>query len=194
MNKLLLILFLTVSLNANAITIENRLKNHASPYLSMHGDDPVAWQEWNKESVNRAKKEGKLIFVSSGYFSCHWCHVMQRESYKNTNVAKILNTHFIPVKVDREINSALDSRLIDFVERTQGHAGWPLNVFITPDGYPLVGMTYAPKDNFIKVLNNLIMRWRNEKTHLKQIAINATNDISASIEAGTGNLKPGLGL
>ena len=194
MNKLLLILFLTVSLNANAITIENRLKNHASPYLAMHGGDPVAWQEWNIESVNRAKKEGKLIFVSSGYFSCHWCHIMQRESYKNINVAKILNTHFIPVKVDREINSALDSRLIDFVERTQGHAGWPLNVFITPEGYPLVGMTYVPKDNFIKVLNNLIMKWKNEKTFLKQISINATNDISASIEAGTGNLKPGLGL
>lgn len=174
--------------------IKNTLKQHASPYLAMHGDDPVAWQEWNEQTVARAKKEGKLIFVSSGYFSCHWCHVMQRESYKNTNVAKILNNFFIPVKVDREINSALDSHLIDFVERTQGRAGWPLNVFITPQGYPLVGMTYVPTDNFIAILNNLKDKWINEKETLESIAKQATDELttvevtrrSSKIKAGSG--------
>lgn len=179
--------------NAEAAPLKNMLAKHASPYLAMHGTDPVAWQEWNEQTVARAKKEGKLIYVSSGYFSCHWCHVMQRESYKNTQVAKILNTHFIPVKVDREINNALDSRLIDFVERTQGRAGWPLNVFITPQGYPLVGMIYVPVDNFIDILSKLNNKWRTEKESLQLMALQATNELvnadvnhQGEIEAGTG--------
>ena len=108
---------------------KNALFQHPSPYLAMHGRDPVRWLDWNQQAVELARKQDKLLFVSSGYFSCHWCHVMQRESYQNDGVAKLLNTHFIPVKVDRELNSALDAHLIDFVERTQGQAGWPLNVF-----------------------------------------------------------------
>jgi len=159
----------------------------------MHGSDPVKWQEWNKESINRAKKEGKLIYVSSGYFSCHWCHVMQRESYKNERVAKILNTYFIPIKVDREINSALDSHLIDFVERTQGRAGWPLNVFITPDGYPLVGMTYVPRKNFIEILNNLKTKWQKERTLLETIARDATNELYTVVLEGSDKIQVGLG-
>ena len=166
---------------------------HASPYLAMHGNDPVAWQEWNKETVTRAKKEGKLLYVSSGYFSCHWCHVMQRESYKNNQVAKLLNTHFIPIKVDREINSALDSRLIEFVERTQGQAGWPLNVFITPEGYPLVGMTYVPTKNFISILNKLNEKWKSDKDQLKLIAITATEELSVINANADGNIKVDAG-
>ena len=188
-----LILSLLVASNSHAVSIKNTLKNHASPYLALHGTDPVAWQEWNKETVERAKKEGKLLYVSSGYFSCHWCHVMQRESYKNSDVAKILNKYFIPVKVDREINSALDSHLIDFVERTQGRAGWPLNVFITPDGYPLVGMTYVPTKNFLSILNNLKSRWEKEKPLLESIAISATNELSATEEKLIENMPDGLG-
>ena len=168
---------LVFSLNTHAAYLNNTLKNHASPYLALHGSDPVAWQEWNKKTVARAKKENKLIYVSSGYFSCHWCHVMQRESYKNKKIAEILNKYFIPVKVDREINSALDSRLIDFVERTQGRAGWPLNVFVTPEGYPLVGMTYVPTKNFNDILENLKRRWKLEKSSLNEIAKSATYEL-----------------
>jgi hypothetical protein len=189
-----LILSLLATFTSHAAQIHNTLKNHASPYLALHGTDPVAWQEWNKETVARAKKEGKLLYVSSGYFSCHWCHVMQRESYKNNQVAEILNKNFIPVKVDREINSALDSHLIDFVERTQGRAGWPLNVFITPDGYPLVGMTYVPTENFISILNNLKVRWKNEKSLLEVIAINATNELSTIQKKSTAILTGGLAI
>lgn len=179
MRTIIIIFSLFITFSSQVAALENMLNKHASPYLAMHGNDPVAWQEWNKKTVARAKKEGKLIYVSSGYFSCHWCHVMQRESYQHAEVAKILNKHFIPVKVDREINSALDSRLIDFVERTQGQAGWPLNVFITPDGYPLVGMTYVPTKNFIEILNNLKSRWQSEKTILNDIAKSATNELSS---------------
>ncbi len=189
---MIIILSLMVTFSVEA-TIENTLENHASPYLAMHGSDPVAWQQWSKATVDRAKKEGKLLYVSSGYFSCHWCHVMQRESYKNEQVAKILNSNFIPVKVDREINSALDSRLIDFVERTQGRAGWPLNVFITPDGYPLVGMTYVPTKNFIEILDNLKTRWKKEKPLLESIAISATKELSAGVLQTSEKIAAGTG-
>ncbi|MCK5385924.1 MAG: thioredoxin domain-containing protein, partial [Gammaproteobacteria bacterium] len=187
-----LFISLAVTFSADAAPFNNTLKNHASPYLALHGTDPVAWQEWNKETVARAKREGKLIYVSSGYFSCHWCHVMQRESYKNAEVAQILNKYFIPVKVDREINSALDSHLIDFVERTQGRAGWPLNVFVTPDGYPLVGMTYVPTNNFIEILNNLKTRWQLERAVLEDIAKSATNELSTAVAEGSENIADGL--
>lgn len=179
-------------MRVEAANLENELKAHASPYLALHGNDPVAWQEWNKKTVARAKKEGKLLFVSSGYFSCHWCHVMQRESYQNSEIAKLLNEHFIPIKVDREINSALDSRLIDFVERTQGRAGWPLNVFITPGGYPLVGMTYVPTKNFKSVLQNLKTRWQKEKSLLNEIAISATSELTNTTVPANVNLPKGL--
>ena len=192
--KLLIMFFLiNLSFHVYAGDLKNTLQQHASPYLAMHGSDPVAWQEWNKETVARAKKEGKLIYVSSGYFSCHWCHVMQRESYKNKIVANILNSSFIPVKVDREINGALDSHLIDFVERTQGRAGWPLNVFITPDGYPLVGMTYLPANDFIEVLKNIETKWKKEKPLLESMAKNATMELSIRTKTMSNKLASGLG-
>jgi len=175
-----LFLYLTgvlISQTAFSKPITNQLIKHASPYLAMHGNDPVQWQDWNESVVKRAIKENKLIYISSGYFSCHWCHVMQRESYKNKTVAKILNQFFIPVKVDRELNPALDARLIDFVEKTQGQAGWPLNVFITPEGYPLVGMTYLPAKNFTEVLNNLKTQWEEKNSYLKSIAQQATTQL-----------------
>ena len=190
------ILFITVlSVYCNfVVAIENQLQQHASPYLAMHGDDPVAWQEWNKEAVKRALNENKLIYVSSGYFSCHWCHVMQRESYKDKQVAEILNKYFIPIKVDREINSALDSRLIEFVEKTQGHAGWPLNVFITPEGYPLVGMTYVPRSNFISILNNIQKKWHEDSKQLKQIAVSASEELNKTQQSESKAIPPDSGV
>ena len=94
--------------------LDNQLKQHPSPYLALHGSDPTAWQEWNPQTIERARRENKLLFVSIGYFSCHWCHVMQRESYKNADIAKLLNERYIPVKVDRELNGALDAELQAF--------------------------------------------------------------------------------
>ena len=121
--------------------LSNRLKDHPSAYLAMHGADPVQWQEWGSQALELARAQNKPLFVSSGYFACHWCHVMQQESYSDRSIAALLNEHFIPVKVDRELQPALDAYLIDFVQNTHGRAGWPLNVFITPEGYPLIGLT-----------------------------------------------------
>jgi uncharacterized protein YyaL (SSP411 family) len=168
MKGVYLLLLLTVF--APALAMQNQLRDHASPYLAMHGADPVAWQDWGPDAVERARSEGKLLFISSGYFSCHWCHVMQRESYRNEQVAALLNTHFIPVKLDRELHGALDAHLIDFVEKTQGQAGWPLNVFLTPEGYPLVGATYLPVERFQELLERLSASWSEDHEKLRNLA------------------------
>jgi hypothetical protein len=173
---------------------KNLLYQHPSAYLAMHGKDPVRWQEWGEQAVEQARKQDKLLFVSSGYFSCHWCHVMQRESYQNQEVAKLLNTHFIPVKVDRELNSALDAHLIDFVERTQGQSGWPLNTFVTPDGYPLVGFTYAPAENFIQILTNLAKEWQQNKSELKKLASGASIELSTAEVSSSTKLPADLAV
>ena len=160
----------------------NELKNNASPYLAMHGDDPVNWMPWGKAALDKAKKENKIIFVSIGYFSCHWCHVMQRESYKSQMIANLLNKDYISVKVDRELNPVLDKRLIEFVQITNGTAGWPLNVFLTPDAYPLVGATYMPRDNFATVLKRLQTRWKKDSQALEDMAKNRNETLTNMLE------------
>jgi len=171
-----------------ALALQNTLSNNPSPYLKMHGKDPVAWQEWGEAAVEQARKENKLLFVSIGYFSCHWCHVMQRESYQNNEIATILNEHFIPVKVDRELNPALDSRLIDFVQATRGYSGWPLNVFITPEGYPLVGLVYLPANDFKSLISKLQTAWQEDGQNLTLDAAEA----SKSFTLPTMNTDPNL--
>ena len=153
--------------------LQNQLKDHPSPYLAMHADDPVAWQAWDDKVLERARKENKLLFVSIGYFACHWCHVMQRESYKDAVIAKHLNDNFIPVKVDRELNPALDAYLIEFVQRTRGQAGWPLNVFVTPDGDPVIGLLYMPRDQFRNLLVQVYDLWTNNNEYMRNMAAQA---------------------
>jgi len=187
---------LMVTLSLLAFTgpaLANALGNHDSPYLAMHGDDPVAWHAWSAEVLARAKKENKLLFVSIGYFACHWCHVMQRETYRDSQVAKLLNEHFISVKVDRELNPALDAYLIDFVQRTRGVAGWPLNVFLTPEGHPLVGLTYAPKDRFFTLLSDLQQQWQQAPLYLAQTAAKAAATMKGEAARPDPALKPGDG-
>jgi len=176
---LIFISVLLVSVTSQAAE-KNQLKNHPSPYLAMHGNDPVKWQTWDKSIFKRAKNENKLIFVSIGYFSCHWCHVMQRESYSNAEIAKIMNRDFITVKVDKELNPALDAKLIEFVEKTRGYAGWPLNVFITPEGYPLIGVVYLPPKDFKGLLINIAKSWKKDPGGLRKIALDASKAIQKS--------------
>ena len=148
----------------------NALINHPSPYLRLHALDATQWRLWDAEVLQQAKKENKLIFVSIGYYSCHWCHVMRRESFMRDDIAKILNQRFISIKVDRELNPALDDYLLDFVERTRGHAGWPLNVVLTPEGYPLLGFVYLPADDFKKIMQDLQQRWQQDPQKFRQLA------------------------
>ncbi len=155
---------------SSTLIADSELQDHPSPYLSMHANDPVDWRLWGKEILRQAKEENKLIFLSIGYFSCHWCHVMQRESYSDKNVGKYLNENYIPVKVDRELRPELDRRMISFVEAVRGRAGWPLNVFITPDGYPITGFTYLPKQDFKNVIQRLNAQWVEKHVEYSSIA------------------------
>ncbi len=117
---------------------------------------------------------------------------MQRESYKNVEIAKIINQYFIAVKVDRELNPALDARLIDFAERTTGSAGWPLNVFVTPEGYPLVAMTYVPAKQFKDILVNISSRWKKEATELKRYAEGVAAELQPVLRQANANLPKGI--
>lgn len=145
---------------APVVARSNDLAGHPSPYLALHGNDPVNWTTWQEQVFTRAQADNRLILVSIGYFSCHWCHVMQQESYRDDAIAAILNRGYIAVKVDRELDPDLDQRLMSFVEKLRGQAGWPLNVFLTPQGYPVTGFTYLPPDEFARVLQQLDQQWR----------------------------------
>ena len=153
-------LFLLLALVAAPSMAANQMAGHPSPYLALHAEDPIRWRTWDESVFTEARRDNRLVYVSIGYFSCHWCHVMQRESYRDMAVAEVLNRHFIAVKVDRELNPDLDRRLMEFVEKVRGVAGWPLNVFLTPEGYPVTGFTYLPRDQFIEVLDQLRQAWR----------------------------------
>lgn len=146
------------------------LASHASPYIRMHASDAVNWRLWDPAVLQQAQRENKLIFFSIGYFACHWCHVMREQSFNHTAVAGLLNKRYIPVKIDRELNPALDAYLMDFVQMTRGHGGWPLNVFVTPEGYPLVGLVYLPQPDFLQLLQRLDGDWRDKNSQLRALA------------------------
>lgn len=152
--------------------LTNQLRLSPSPYLAAHANDPVAWQEWNHTTIERARAENKLLYLSIGYFSCHWCHVMQAESYRNPEIAAIINQNFIPVKIDRELNMALDAQMIEFAESRLKVSGWPLNVFVTPEGHPLYALLYQPPETFIQMLAILAKEWQKDSAGLKAIAHN----------------------
>ena len=160
----------------------NALRDHPSPYLALHGEDPVAWRDWDDAVLAEARELNRPLFISSGYFACHWCHVMQRESFRNEAIATFLNEHFVPVKLDRELNPALDDYLIRFVEQTRGLAGWPLNVFVTPEGYPLAGLTYVPPAELSALLERLASQWQNRAAAISALARAAAEELLAAAE------------
>jgi uncharacterized protein YyaL (SSP411 family) len=176
--------------------LSNQLQGHASPYLALHGNDPVAWQDWGPEVLELAQQTNRLILISSGYFACHWCHVMQRESFQDPDIAAELNRHYIPVKLDRELEPATDAYLMHFVEQTRGQAGWPLNVFLTPEGYPLVGAVYLPPEQFIALLVRLHKEWEQRAAELAQAARQAAPLLQTPTEgselASPESLRQGL--
>ena len=125
----------------------NRLARETSPYLLQHAHNPVDWYPWGEEAFAKAKKDGKLIFLSIGYSSCHWCHVMERESFSNPDVAKIMNEHFVCIKVDREERPDIDHVYMTAIQVMNQRGGWPLSMWLTADGRPIVGGTYWPPDD-----------------------------------------------
>ncbi len=148
----------------------NALIHSTSPYLLQHAHNPVSWQEWSPEALERAKKEDKPIIVSIGYSSCHWCHVMEKESFEDTAVARLMNENFINIKVDREERPDVDQIYMDAVQAMGLNGGWPLNVFLTPDQKPFYGGTYFPKPGWTNLLTNVADAFENNREKIDQSA------------------------
>ena len=126
--------------------MSNQLQFETSAYLLQHKENPVDWYPWNDKAINKAKLEDKPIFLSVGYSSCHWCHVMEKESFEDLEVAELLNNNFVNIKVDREERPDIDSIYMASVQILTGQGGWPMSVFLTPEGKPFYGGTYFPKN------------------------------------------------
>jgi len=147
----------------------NRLIQEKSPYLQQHAHNPVDWYPWGEEAFEKSRREDKPIFLSIGYSTCHWCHVMEHESFENEAIAELVNRWFVPIKVDREERPDIDRIYMNYVQAATGSGGWPMSVWLTPDLKPFVGGTYFPPDNrygragFPVILERIAQAWRNDR-------------------------------
>jgi hypothetical protein len=175
----------------------NRLIHATSPYLLQHAHNPVDWHEWGPEALARAREEDKPIFLSVGYSACHWCHVMERESFENETIAAFLNEHFISIKVDREERPDIDEIYMAAVQMLTGSGGWPMTVFITHDGRPFYGGTYFPPDDrwgragFMTVLQAIHHAWANEREKIDANAEALTRAIGEMTRRDPAAADPG---
>jgi len=162
---------------------KNHLANESSPYLLQHANNPVDWYPWGDEALAKAKAENKMLLISVGYAACHWCHVMEHESFEDTTVSRIMNEHFVNIKVDREERPDVDDVYMTACRIASGRScGWPLNAFALPDGRPVWAGTYFPKKDWLNVLENFNKLKEEEPDKLKDYAEQLTNNIS-SVEA-----------
>jgi len=174
----------------------NRLADSLSPYLLQHAHNPVDWQPWDDAALARAKVEQKPIFLSIGYSACHWCHVMERESFENPAVAEVLNAHFVSIKVDREERPDLDDLYMDAVQTLTGRGGWPMSVWLTPDLEPFYGGTYFPPESrggmpgFIPLLTRIAELWRDDRAGLIGQAGKLATELKRQAEVDAGTERP----
>lgn len=163
----------------------NRLIHEKSPYLLLHAHNPVDWYPWGEEAFSKARRENKPIFLSIGYYSCHWCHVMERESFSDPEIAALLNRSFVSIKVDREERPDIDRAYMTFAEASTGKGGWPLNVFLTPQLKPFfAGIYFPPRDRdgqngFMPLLNKLAETWKKRQDEIQK----STNGIISGLQA-----------
>jgi uncharacterized protein len=170
----------------------NRLILEKSPYLLQHANNPVDWYPWGEEAFAKAVREDKPIFLSIGYSTCHWCHVMEHESFENEQVAALLNDKFVPIKVDREERPDVDRVYMLFVQASTGSGGWPMSVFLTPQLHPFFGGTYFPPDNrygrpgFRAVLENLAKAWQDDRERIQQSGTQVLEQLRTYAETSAG--------
>ncbi|MEX2016834.1 MAG: DUF255 domain-containing protein, partial [Candidatus Hydrogenedentales bacterium] len=179
----------------------NRLANETSPYLVQHAHNPVDWYPWGEEALLKAREEEKPIFLSIGYSACHWCHVMERESFENDAIAAIMNKFFVNIKVDREERPDLDEIYMSAVQAMTGSGGWPMSVWLTPDLKPFYGGTYYPPEDkygrpgFPTVLTRIGEMWESNRDELvassEKLTEHMKQILAGSIGAG-GALEPAL--
>ena len=167
----------------------NELTHETSPYLLQHAHNPVNWIAWNNQTIARAKAANKPIIISIGYSACHWCHVMEKESFENEEVAAYMNAHFTCVKVDREERPDVDQVYMDAVQLITQQGGWPLNAFAMPDGRPFYGGTYFPKDKWMNVLRSIVNAFENEHQEIVEYANKLTEGVN-QLGAFEPNLSP----
>jgi len=175
----------------------NRLAQEQSPYLLQHANNPVNWRPWGEEAFEEARRLDRPIFLSIGYSTCHWCHVMAHESFESEDVARILNDDFVSIKLDREERPDVDRVYMTFVQATTGSGGWPMSVWLTPDLKPFYGGTYFPPDarwgkpGFPDILREIVRVWRVERAKVQESAVNLTEQIKDMRAAPSGDLVPG---
>src|SRR6187455_246098 len=152
---------------------ENRLAGETSPYLLQHKHNPVDWYPWGDEAFEKARRENKPLIVSIGYSACHWCHVMERESFEDSEIAQLMNEGFVCVKVDREERPDVDAIYMDAVQAMTGRGGWPLNAFLTPAGAPFFAGTYWPPQprpglpSWRQIVVGVGDAWREQRTEIE---------------------------
>ena len=174
----------------------NRLAAEHSPYLLQHKDNPVEWYPWGAEAFERARNEDKPIFLSIGYSTCHWCHVMEHESFESRQVAEVLNRHFVPIKVDREERPDVDRVYMTFVQSTTGSGGWPMSVWLTPSLQPFYGGTYFPPESkwgrpgFIDILKEIARAWEEDRGRIETSAETITERLRTLGNDGGGRDIP----
>ncbi len=166
----------------------NRLLLEGSPYLLQHAHNPVSWYPWGEEAFATARRLGRPVLVSIGYATCHWCHVMEEESFDDPEVARFLNQHFVAIKVDREVRPDIDGIYMSAVQTLQGNGGWPLNVWTTPDGEPFFGGTYFPprdspgRPGFMSVLRSVAEQYAAQPQQLEDLAARLSAAVRKSLE------------
>ena len=169
----------------------NRLADETSPYLLQHAHNPVDWYPWGPEALERARKEDKPIFLSIGYSACHWCHVMERESFESEETAEILNREFVSIKVDREERPDIDSIYMQAVQLLTGHGGWPMSMFLNPEGVPFYGGTYFPPEarhglpSFQTILMHIADAYKTRKSEIDRAAAEIRSSISTANQPST---------
>src|SRR6187431_3640577 len=175
----------------------NRLASEQSPYLLQHANNPVDWYPWGADAFEAARASGKPIFLSIGYATCHWCHVMERESFENAGVARVLNDLFVAIKVDREERPDVDRVYMAFVQATSGSGGWPMSVWLTPALQPFYGGTYFPptsrwgRPGFIEILEELTRAWREDRARIESSAATIIERLRGFGQSAGGDAVPG---
>ena len=161
----------------------NRLAAETSLYLRQHANNPVNWYSWGEEALRKARSENKPLLISIGYAACHWCHVMEHESFNDAEVADFMNRHFVNIKIDREERPDLDQLYMESVHLLQGQGGWPLNCFAMPDGRPFWGATYFQKSQWLEVLEQITTLFRTEPGKLEDQAERISAGVSQPNES-----------
>lgn len=178
----------------------NRLIHEKSPYLLQHAHNPVDWYPWGKEAFDKANKENKPIFLSVGYSTCHWCHVMEHESFENPAIARLMNDNFVSIKVDREQRPDIDQVYMTFVQATTGSGGWPMTVFLTPDLKPFVGGTYFPPNDreglpgLTTVLKKVADAWKRDREKIIASSEKIVGALQNAVEQSAGSDKLSEGI